>query len=392
MSFVLYVCNGVSPRTSTLNCAFCTLYWISFSGDRAHAEREDRPRRVMAERPAPRATLPPLRERVWTVQTQRRLLQDALLGLTLYRKLVTHEEDAAFVEVLESEFDQLLEKVASLSDEGVYCLKFPAALPAPARFLIGKVAERYHLQTHTFGEDEKRFVAVYVHPRDAMAPPLRLADYAHASSYYAPPPPPAAQSRDQQRNKFQRRSDDSVDLEAEELPLSLADLSRWTSNKAYAEREEVGYECEIADCHRHLLELRCNGVAAPAAARERLEQLTTPEALAVVRPLPDGWLCVFRSEAHALAFVERYRAGEAAAPGEPTTLALPPCPPNVEAGDATSIGEMEQPLTCVARQLSALQRRGGGAGNGARGGAPRALQAALRGLGTGGAQSSSRSR
>ena len=180
--------------------------------------------------------------------------------------------------------------------------------------------------------------------------------------------------------------------------MTLSDLSRWTSSRAYAEREEVGYECEIADCHLHLLELRCNGVSAPAAARQRLEQLTTPEALAVVRPLPDGWLCVFRSDAHALAFVERYRAAEAAAPGEPTTLVLPACPPNVEAGGTTSM-ENELPLTCVARPLSALQRRGGGAGtlragglNGARGGAPRALQAALRGLGTGGAPSSSRSR
>ena len=53
------------------------------------------------ERPAPRATIPPLRERVWTPQSQRRLLQDALLGVNLYRSVVTNAEDAALMEQLE---------------------------------------------------------------------------------------------------------------------------------------------------------------------------------------------------------------------------------------------------------------------------------------------------
>ena len=272
----------------------------------------------MAERPPPRATLPPLRQRVWTPATQRRLLQDALLGVALYRRLRDPDELELMAQ-LEKEFDALLESAPTLDEHGVYCLKFPPALPGRARSIIGKIASCYHLQSASFGEEEKRFIAVYLHPRDAMAPPLRMADYAHALSYYSPPPPPPPREA-QHRNKYQRRDDGEGDIELEAtavLPLQC-DYSPWATHEFATGGEEAGYECEIADCHAHILELKFTnaglaGVSAPQAAKRQLLRLLTADELAALRPLPDGWLAVFKSANAARGFVARHADGFAAA-------------------------------------------------------------------------------
>ena len=96
-------------------------------------------------------------------------------------------------------------------------------------------------------------MAVYMHPRSAVIPVLRLEDFAHATSYYALPPPPPASTYDRRRDQFGRRPDSVVELEAPERPLRH-DYSSWRP-PAPEQREPVGYECEAAGCHAHLIEL-----------------------------------------------------------------------------------------------------------------------------------------
>jgi len=151
--------------------------------------------------PPPSAVLPPIRERLWNAASQTRILREELMGVAFYRRLVGSAADAALVCRLEAEFDALLARVPELNSELVYCVRFPACLPGAARFLVGRCAERYHLRTASFGTDAERFITVYLHPRDAMAPVLRGADFALAASYYTPPAAPAYEHK---RTRYDR--------------------------------------------------------------------------------------------------------------------------------------------------------------------------------------------
>lgn len=356
------------------------------------------------ERPPPSATLPPLRERLYTPASQRRLLQDQLLGVAFYRHIIS-EDEKVLLKVLESEFDTLISKAASLKDDGVYALRFPP-LVGSAHFLIRRICERYHLQTAVFGEEEERFIAVYLHPRDAMAPVLRLDDFRHGQSYYTAPPPPPAQY--EQQHKFQRRqNDEGYSLDAEELPLTR-DYAEWARATASASARTAddgsrgggGYECEIAGCHEHILELRPSGTS-PTHMGEadvtRLEAImeaimnSGAAGLRALRRLPAGCAGVFESADAARRFINAHRAERAAndRAGSDATdgfVLLRIGAPTSDDGEGPTVAA-DAPVACEARPLSALQRRravgGGAAGALGRGGAPRALQAALRGMGGG---------
>ena len=369
------------------------------------------------EHPPPSATVPPLRERIYTPASQRRLLQDQLLGVALYRFLVGSQDAQNLLQLLEREFDALIGGTANLQEDGVYCLKFPP-LVGPAHFLIRKCSERYHLQTASFGEEEDRFVAVYLHPRDAMAPVLRLDDFRHARSYYLPPPPPPSQYEPQR--KLQRRArDEGYSLDAELLPLTQ-DYTQWTRATAGTAHYKHGggggdgYECEIAECHEHILEMRTSAASPPAATMSmlaaRLEAWMAHRTassgdevgLVALRGLPAGCAGVFASADAARRFVDAHRVPNTAAEdgadgftalsiGAPHEIASPsadePSPRAADDSAAAVGGAPSEPVACEARVLASLQRRrGGGSGAAAmrgRGGAPRALQAALRGMGGG---------
>ena len=68
------------------------------------------------ERPPPRATLPPHRERAWTAESQRRILQDELLPLSFYRRLL-EADDVTRLEQLEREFDAFVAVDCALDDD-----------------------------------------------------------------------------------------------------------------------------------------------------------------------------------------------------------------------------------------------------------------------------------
>lgn len=348
-----------------------------------------------AERPPPRATLVPLKERVWAASAQRRILQDELLPLALYRPLVGRTDAAALLADCEAELDAFVADDTAADGERVYCLRWPP-LPPAARRLVAACASRYHLQSTSFDEGNRRFVVVYKHPRDAMAPVLRLADFAHGASYYSPPPPPP-RAYEPQRKLARRDGPARYELEAEERTLTC-DWTKWASFGA-DDGADDGYECEIAECHEHLLELRF----APPLELVRASAIVGDAAVAL-RPLPDGYVAVFRSAEQARGLIasglarapdgserdRQVKAGRtwasAHAEGAPCQLLL-----------ADPLGG--EPLACTARPLSALQRRrlaGGSTGAGASpaparaGAVPRALQAALRGLGTGSAAGTKR--
>lgn len=303
------------------------------------------------EKPSLRAAVPPLKERRWTPEAQRQILRHELMDIALYRQLVSCELDAALLKVLEAEFDAFLAQPHDL--DAVYCLRFPP-MPAHNRWLISACASRYHLRTSSFDEDERRFCVVYKHPKDAARPVLRLDDYVHAMVYYEPAPAPEAENHAGRRAKAARRdsASEGYDFEAHELDR-VHDYSRWTvaGGASVSVRSENGYECEIAHCHDHIVEITDLSVEVELAE-------AIPEA-AAIRPLPAGFLVVLRSAEAAQALVGRCVGSE-----------------SVEKDASNGV----QRLRCSSRVLSELQRRpnGGGAG---RGGAPRALQAALRGLG-----------
>jgi len=321
------------------------------------------------ERPPPRATLPPLRQRLHTPESQRRLLQEQLMGVSFYRHLVSSEDDALLLRTLEAEFDGLIANAPSLQSDGVFCLRFPS-LGATPGFLIKRLSERYHLQAAAFGEDESRFMVVYLHPRDCMAPVLRLDDFVHAKSYYMPPPPPAAQY---EPRKQQRRAGEGYELEAEELPLTQ-DYSWARSQPASGVPPRVGYECEIAGCHDHMIELRPCGSFPEHTAEKilaKLEELITAgcDGLVVLRELPAGCVGIFASAASASTFLEsRHAVCESGSESNGFVKV------RLSSADLDGKGG----LFCDARPLAALGRRHrtGGAD-----GPPRALQSALRGLG-----------
>ena len=123
--------------------------------------------RGSVERPPIKATVAPLKTRLWSAATQRRILQDELLGLPLYRRL-SDRRDMALLATLEQEFDAFVSDGADATDPDrrIYCLKFAPMAPSD-RFLVSSCAVRYHLQAASFGEDADRFVVVYKHPRDA---------------------------------------------------------------------------------------------------------------------------------------------------------------------------------------------------------------------------------
>jgi hypothetical protein len=208
-------------------------------------------------RPPPAATLAPLRERVWNAASQTRILKDELLGLTLYRRITSCDADAALMARLEDEFAALVSRAGELEPEGVYCVRFPAGLPGRTRFLIARCAERFHLQPHSFGEDEDRFMVVYMHPRGAMAPVLRCADFMLARSYYAPPPPPPYEHKRSRYEKAENKTIEEYQLDATELFLNNPDFAPWTAAAGYGggSTGADGYECEVAACHEHLIEL-----------------------------------------------------------------------------------------------------------------------------------------
>ena len=446
------------------------------------------------ERPPPRATLPPLKERLWTATSQRRILQDELIGVALYRHL-SDGADMELISALEDEFHHFLVDPEAQDADGVFCLRFPTKMSSNARYLIHACAARFHFQTTSFGEDSRRFVVVYKHPRDSMAPVLRLSDYALAASYYVPPA--AAVAASEPPRKYGRFGGSHAstggvaagggppryELGASERPL-VGDYSRWVGrvgvkSACSRHRDPAGYECEIADCHEHLLELRfvpalsleelqaalphlfgdadtarqsdptiaewrqpaarvAAGGSHDAGARRGDNYLaelaveptnghvaTSPRPLRL-RPLPDGFVAVFEGRDEAEAFMAAH--------------ADPPVPPVVPPATATGASERRdpswprrprqqerpqqdpslpqqerpqqdpslpvrlslaasdvaatastcaEPIRCTARPLAALQRRrrvtpdgNGSAHSGpSRGGVPRQLQAALRGLG-----------
>lgn len=326
-------------------------------------------------RPPPAATLAPLRERVWNAASQTRMLKEELLGVTFYRRIVSCEADAALVARLEEEFDALVSRAPELEPEGVYCVRFPPGLPGAARFLIARCAERFHLQPHSFGEDEDRFPVVYLHPRDAMAPVLRCADFALAKSYYTPAAPPAYEHK---RPRYERteKARDEYQLDATELFLSDPDFTPWTAAAGYGRGSAGadGYECEVAACHEHLVEVCGFAEDRPAPSLD-VAAACIPTAV-VLRPLPAGFVAVFASAADARAFLTD-RAPPTGTPPGGTGLAPGAEPLLLDAGAAAG-GKW----ACSGRPLSALhQRRALQLGSRGRGGAPRALQAALRGLG-----------
>jgi len=354
-----------------------------------------------AVHPPLRATLPPLRERRFTPSSQHRLLQDELIGVALYRHVVGATEDVALLHTLEAEFDNLIQAAGSLQSHGVYCLQFPPLMKS-GHFLVKRCAERYHLQVAAFGEDERRFLAVYLHPRDAMAPVLRLQDFSYATSYYNCPPPPAA-AYEPQRKQQRRTEDEDYELEAERLELTQS-YSCWmlhptmARDGAEAKPMRVGYECEIADCHQHLVEVRpTRQTADTEQSSQRLQRCLTELSTATdeesarllvpvaVRALPLGCVCVFRSAEGANAFIERYRV-----PAEPSggvredvrggfvDVQITAQPDEAAAQTGERTGAL---IAAEARQLAMLQRRRGVIAHGERVGAPRALHAALRGLG-----------
>ena len=374
------------------------------------------------EHPPPRATLPPLRERVHTPASQHRLLRDELIGVAFFRHLL-NPELTTLLRTLEAEFDSLIDKAKAsdteLQDDGVYCVKFPP-LSGVAHFLISRCSERYHLRTATFGQDEKRFLAVYLHPRDVMRPVLRLDDFALAASYYTPPPPPPAQYRPRKQQRRDADAYEGYSLDAEELPLTH-DYAPWAQGPSDAaddqSEEPVGYECEIAACHEHVVEIRPLSApsAAPVASSERvcarLDALLADGGdaggggdgggLVAVRPLPAGCAAVFRSAQEARAFIDAHRAAPAAADEDGASLVhvelrLPPTTAAGAEAEGAAAADGDELVACEARALAALQQRrrvlgpGGATGapagraggrGAAPGGAPRALQAALRGLG-----------
>lgn len=192
------------------------------AAERVSLPRVPPPPPAVMERPSLRATVPPLRQRRWTPEAQRRILQHELIDTAFYRHLSNPAEaaDTLLLDLLEREFNQLIARRSSgLADDGetdaVCCIRFPPMHPRH-RYLIAACAGRYHLQTSSFDEDEKRFTVAYKHARDTMAPVLTLADIRLASSYYTPPPPPKKVEHGGRQQKTQRRE--------EVLPLLPAPL------------------------------------------------------------------------------------------------------------------------------------------------------------------------
>ncbi len=349
---------------------------------------------VGVERPPLRVTAAPTRSRPWDAASQRAILRRELLELSFYRLLLrANDEDSALLSQLDSEFTAFVEGGGEDDDpREAFCLRFPP-MPPRCRALLSRLASRFHLQAVSFGEDDARWCAVYKHPITAARPVLRIQDFQHAASYYAPPPPPPAPQY--KRARYDRREEKTgVDLQATEVPLRF-EYGRWTTGAATgaaaasassaasscAEEEEEpkgGFECEIAECHEHILQLTKLDPPPPWEDRSRLtaaDEASTaagaageywkrllPEAEAC-RALPDGMLAVFASADAARAVLDAKAAAPASQPDPSGAVRL-------------RLGE----ATCLASPLSALQRKPSARGAGGRG-VPRALQSALRGIG-----------
>lgn len=395
------------------------------------------------ERPPLRATAPPTRSARWDVPSQRALLRHELCELSFYRRLMSaSSDDKALLAQLEREYDRFVADDGEAGDpHAVFALRFPP-MASRHRSLLSRLAERYHLQGVSYGEHPQRFTAVYKHPRSVARPILRLADLYHAASYYTPPPPPPPSEYKRRRYDGHDKAE-GVELEAEEV-LPSFDYSRWALEPEAAPAPPdgepaapSGFECEIGECHEHILQLwqlkpqppfdtsarapfeeeeeaaeeeaeeaeaevKANAASgAPTGARAptlgRYFSQLVPEALAC-RPLPEGFLAVFASASAASAFMQARAAdateGAAAAAAPPTAADAGPGPSS--AADTGAAPRPAAPLaapssdegvrlllgstSCVARPLSALQRRPRRPAGGAA--APRALQSALRGLGS----------
>ena len=141
-----------------------------------------------------------------------------------------------------------------------------------------------------------------------MAPVLRFADFAQAASYYSPPPAPVFNRAARYQSRPLERIDYSLD--ATELPL-IGDYSSWvvrgTQKEGEKHSDSMGYECEIAGCHAHLLALQ--PCVAPGGSDETSgtkPDLTRSIPLALtVRPLPAGGIAVFSSAEAAESFVSQ---------------------------------------------------------------------------------------
>eukprot|EP01006_Ploeotia_vitrea_P065877 TRINITY_DN93960_c0_g1_i1.p1 TRINITY_DN93960_c0_g1~~TRINITY_DN93960_c0_g1_i1.p1 ORF type:complete len:394 (-),score=38.71 TRINITY_DN93960_c0_g1_i1:80-1093(-) len=184
-----------------------------------------------------------------------RALRHEFFGDHLYRSVISSDRlETDLLAQLESEFKYLLQQTTDVDD--TFWLAFPP-MKAFFRSLVSSTAGRYHLETRSFDDDEKRFVVVIKHPH-VGAPPLISYDQVRlAKGYYIPKEaPPATPKR---ANQFRRSDTDFAELTKELADFTCCpkkhNYSRWAWDDRRDALFEQPYEGGISSCFQHFVEL-----------------------------------------------------------------------------------------------------------------------------------------
>eukprot|EP01012_Entosiphon_sulcatum_P006456 TRINITY_DN13049_c0_g1_i1.p1 TRINITY_DN13049_c0_g1~~TRINITY_DN13049_c0_g1_i1.p1 ORF type:complete len:369 (+),score=41.40 TRINITY_DN13049_c0_g1_i1:22-1107(+) len=221
---------------------------------------------------------------------QAKQLRHELLGLNFFRCLAD-EGLRRLAYLVENELHHFLGHPDANDDEQTYHLRFPFMAPRH-RMVLSRVARRFHMDCLSYGDD-LRFAVAYRRPFVCQAPALQLVDFIPGLGYVSPtelaPPVPVVQYRKKRSFGRQTRVEE-YEKELEGEPVSLrGDFSPYAISVPPDDEEERGYDCTIANCHEHILELQLNADSAPVVTRELLDKYGVLNC----RPLTGGLLAVF---------------------------------------------------------------------------------------------------
>eukprot|EP00300_Choanocystis_sp_HF-7_P043105 c9727_g1_i2.p1 GENE.c9727_g1_i2~~c9727_g1_i2.p1 ORF type:complete len:226 (+),score=55.67 c9727_g1_i2:896-1573(+) len=202
------------------------------------------------------------------------------------------------------------------------------------RYAISSTAKRFGLRPVTFTDNDTQFVVVYANELDGSPPLLQWQDFLPAVEYLEIPPPPKYQRRS--RQTFESRATNEFEFDA--TPIALTEnYDKWRLGPGQEshrdEAEESGYECEFADCHQHILEVK------------DITQTPTPyvpivsEGLLRWQNLPNGYLFVFASPSNLDEFLLAHKISDSRTDAQEVRL------------------QLSEEVTAVGVRLSWYQRR-----------------------------------
>eukprot|EP00301_Raphidiophrys_heterophryoidea_P017093 c26885_g1_i1.p1 GENE.c26885_g1_i1~~c26885_g1_i1.p1 ORF type:complete len:334 (-),score=38.48 c26885_g1_i1:107-1108(-) len=197
-------------------------------------------------------------------EVNHRRLREETIGVWFFREVYfqdAHEKNFELARTVEAELEDWLVVSTdrkSRNEEGILFKKFPP-MTSSYRGIVSSVAKRFKVTACGFGDDEVgRFLVLFSNPATFSAPILALEDFTPAKTYYVPPPPNPGSNK--KRRRTSAHVETEYDFEGTELAL-VQDFSQWALKHSYShseadfEHEATAFECDIAGCHDHIVEI-----------------------------------------------------------------------------------------------------------------------------------------